>query len=88
MRLTVSSAERPVWGVFSWSGRLTGILPEIRVSKESGEIAQEMLRAPLSGLTPRDWTRATASDLRRVLVRTMEQHVERKFLTVPVLEAL
>jgi DNA repair protein RecO (recombination protein O) len=71
-----------------WTVRLTGILPEMRVSHESGEIAEEMLRAPLSGLTPRAWTKTTASDLRRILVRTMEQHVERKFLTVPVLEAL
>jgi DNA repair protein RecO (recombination protein O) len=71
-----------------WTVRLTGILPEMRVSHESGEIAQEMLRTPLSGLTPRAWTKTTASDLRRILVRTMEQHVERKFLTVPVLEAL
>ena len=28
------------------------------------------------------------SGLRRALVRAMEQHVERKFLTVPLLEAL
>jgi len=26
--------------------------------------------------------------LRRALIRTMEQHAERKFLTVPLLEAL
>ncbi len=71
-----------------WAVRLTGILPDIRVSRESGEIAEEMLHKPLSGLTPRPWTKSTASDLRRILVRTMEQHVERKFLTVPVLEAL
>jgi DNA repair protein RecO (recombination protein O) len=47
-----------------------------------------MLQKPLSDLTPRSWTKSTASDLRRALVRTMEQHVERKFLTVPLLEAL
>ncbi len=71
-----------------WAVRLTGILPELRVSEESGEIAMEMLRTPLAALTPRPWTKSTASDLRRALVRTMEQHVERKFLTVPLLEAL
>jgi len=27
-------------------------------------------------------------DLRRALIRTMEQHAERRFLTVPLLEAL
>jgi DNA repair protein RecO (recombination protein O) len=71
-----------------WAVRLTGILPELRVSHESAEIAEEMLATPLSALTARHWTKTTASDLRRALVRTMEQHVERKFLTIPLLEAL
>lgn len=71
-----------------WAVRLTGIFPEMRVSAESAEIAEEMLHTPWSGLTPRPWAKSTASDLRRILVRTMEQHVERKFLTVPLLEAL
>jgi len=71
-----------------WSVRLTGILPDLRVSRESADIAEEMLATPIASLTPRKWTKATAADLRRALVRTMEQHVERKFLTVPLLEAL
>jgi DNA repair protein RecO (recombination protein O) len=71
-----------------WAVRLSGIFPELRVRAESAEIAHEMLERPLSGLTPRAWSKATAADLRRALVRTMEQHVERKFLTVPLLEAL
>ena len=70
-----------------WAVRLTGIFPEIRVSRESGEIAEEMFVTPLKGLQPRTWTKSTASDLRRLLIRTMEQHVERRFLTVPLLEA-
>jgi DNA repair protein RecO (recombination protein O) len=85
-------AEGDVWTAviyFSlWAVRLTGILPELRVSHESREIAEEMLQKPLSALTPRAWTKSTARDLRRALVRTMEQHVERKFLTVPLLEAV
>ncbi len=71
-----------------WSVRLTGIFPELRVKSESAEIAEEMLQKPLSGLTPREWSKATAADLRRALIRTMEQHVERKFLTIPILEGL
>jgi DNA repair protein RecO (recombination protein O) len=71
-----------------WAVRLSGIFPELRVRAESAEIAHEMLERPLTGLTPRDWSKSTAADLRRALVRTMEQHVERKFLTVPLLEAL
>lgn len=71
-----------------WSVRLAGVFPEIRVSRESGEIAEEMFAKPLKALNPRPWNKGTASDLRRLLVRTIEQHVERKFLTVPLLEAL
>ena len=71
-----------------WSVRLAGIFPELRVKSESVEIANEMLERTLNGLTPRDWSKGTAADLRRALIRTMEQHVERKFLTVPLLEAL
>ena len=71
-----------------WAVRLAGIFPELRVSHESAEIAHEMLETPLAGLAARTWSKSTAADLRRALVRTMEQHIERKFLTVPLLEAL
>jgi len=71
-----------------WAVRLAGVFPELRVSHESADIAAEMFRTPLQSLTPRAWSKGTASDLRRLLVRTMERHVERKFLTVPLLEGL
>jgi DNA repair protein RecO (recombination protein O) len=47
-----------------------------------------MFGKPIAELAPREWTKSTAQDLRRGLVRTMEQHVERRFVTVPILEAL
>jgi DNA repair protein RecO (recombination protein O) len=85
-------AEGNVWTGMTyfalWAVRLAGIFPEVRLQSESVEIAEEMLQKPLSGLTPRDWSKGTAADLRRSLIRTMEQHVERKFLTVKLLEAL
>jgi DNA repair protein RecO (recombination protein O) len=71
-----------------WAVRLSGIWPEARVSDESVEIAHEIFATPIADLSAREWTKATAQDLRRILVRAMEQHVERKFLTVPILEAL
>jgi DNA repair protein RecO (recombination protein O) len=90
--LSYLRSEGNVWAAtlyFSlWAVRLSGVLPELRVKQESAEIANEMLEKPLTGLTAREWSKTTASDLRRALVRTMEQHVERKFLTVPLLEAL
>jgi DNA repair protein RecO (recombination protein O) len=84
--------EGNVWRAVSyftlWSVRLTGVLPELRVSDETAEIVAEMFGKPIADLAPRAWTKSTAQDLRRGLVRTMEHHVERRFLTVPLLEAL
>ena len=85
-------AEGNIWQAIAyftlWAVRLTGVFPEIRVSDESAEIAEEMFAKSITQLTPREWTKSTAQDLRRGLVKTMEQHVERRFLTVPLLEAL
>lgn len=71
-----------------WAVRLAGVFPEMRARPESVEIAEEMFAKPLKALAPREWSKSTASDLRRNLIRAMEQHTERKFMTVPLLEAL
>ncbi|MDP2999892.1 MAG: DNA repair protein RecO [Bryobacterales bacterium] len=71
-----------------WAVRLGGFLPELRVSRDSGEIAEEMLKTPIGQLTQRDWNQQTGADLRRFLVRQIEEHIERKLVTVPLLEAL
>ncbi len=71
-----------------WAVRLSGFLPDLRVSQESRELAREILTTPIAELTGRTWLKATSSDLRRFLVRQIEEHIERKLLTVPLLEAL
>jgi DNA repair protein RecO (recombination protein O) len=71
-----------------WAVRLSGFLPDIRVSPESREIAQEMMQTPIGQLRRRQWTRGTASDLRRALIRAIEEHIERRLITAPVLETL
>ena len=71
-----------------WAVRLSGILPEMKISQESASIAMEMLTTPVAELAPREWTKSTAADLRRFLVRQMEDHIERKLITAPALEAL
>jgi DNA repair protein RecO (recombination protein O) len=88
-------AEGRIWRAllyFSvWATRLSGFLPDLgrqRLSAESQEIASQMLRAHVSELPERVWTKDTASDLRRFLVRQMEEHVERRFLTPTVVEGL
>jgi DNA repair protein RecO (recombination protein O) len=71
-----------------WAVRLSGFLPDIRVTPESREIAQEMMQKPIAELTARHWTRATAGDLRRALIRAIEEHAERRLITAPVLDTL
>jgi DNA repair protein RecO (recombination protein O) len=56
------------------------------LSRESREIAAEMLRQPVAQLSRTNWSQSTAADLRRFLVQQMESHVERRLMTYPVLE--
>jgi DNA repair protein RecO (recombination protein O) len=87
-----SSGGEGVWRAVSyfalWAVRLSGILPELRVASESRAIAEEMLRTPIADLAERPWSRATAADLRRFLVRSIEEHVERKLVTVSLLDKI
>lgn len=71
-----------------WAVRLSGFLPELRLSAESVTIAEEIMHLPIGQLTERSWTPHTALDLRRALVRLIQDHVERRLLTAPLLETL
>lgn len=53
----------------------------------SRAIAGEMLRKPVAQVGPPEWPRETAADLRRFLVEQIESQIDRRLLTVPVLEA-
>jgi DNA repair protein RecO (recombination protein O) len=79
----------PVVDYFSlWSVRLSGFLPELRVSPASRKLAEEMMSRPIGQLMTREWTAHTAPDLRRSLIRNMQEHIERKLRTVALLERL
>ncbi|MFN9262734.1 MAG: DNA repair protein RecO [Acidobacteriota bacterium] len=71
-----------------WAVRLSGFLPDLRVSEESRELAREMLTTPIQRLAPRMWSRTTCRDLRRFLITTIEQQVERRLVTAQMLETL
>lgn len=81
---------RGVWkavGYFSlWAVKLAGFLPQLAVTPESQAAAQQMLRTPISQLPGPDWGRETAADLRRFLVHKIEEHIERRLVTAPLLE--
>lgn len=77
-----------------WATRLSGFLPDLsgyderQLSSQSRQMAATMLRAHISNLPPVCWTKDTAIDLRRLLIRQMEEHVERRFHTPALLEGL
>jgi len=51
------------------------------LSRESLELAQQMLREPIRAMAADPWNRQRAQDLRRFLVRTLERHIERRLNT-------
>ena len=57
------------------------------LTPESRLIAEEILHTPIAQLPPRKWTQQIAADLRRFLAQQMENQIERKLITFPVLEA-
>jgi len=71
-----------------WAVRLSGFLPELPVCDASRELAFEISTSPVADLARYPWSKKTAADLRRFLYREIETHVERKLLTVPLMEAL
>jgi hypothetical protein len=58
------------------------------LSRESRQIAGQILRQPVAQAGEANWTQATAADLRRFLVQQMESHGERRLVTAPMLEGL
>ena len=82
----------PVWRAvlyFSlWAVRLSGILGDVAVREESREIGMEMLTTPIARVSEREWTKVTARDLRRWLLRDIEAHTERRVQSAAILEAL
>jgi DNA repair protein RecO (recombination protein O) len=58
------------------------------LSAESRALAGEILRKPIAGLPPMDWTQATSADLRGFLVQQIEAHAERKLHTAHMFAAV
>jgi len=86
------AGESGVWRAVTyfevWSVRLSGFLPEVRVGAESMGILEEILKHSVEQMPERDWTASTAKDLRRAMVRLIEDHIERRLLAAPMLEEM
>jgi len=71
-----------------WAVRLSGFLPEPRVSADSRRLADEIMRMPIGQLSEREWSAATAADLRRFLLRCLQDQIERTIYSAAMLETL
>jgi DNA repair protein RecO (recombination protein O) len=93
-----SGAPGAIWCAVTyfslWATQLSGFLPDLAtypdriISPDSRTLAATILRTHINQLPERTWTKDTALDLRRFLVQQIEQHVERRFHTPPLLEGL
>jgi DNA repair protein RecO (recombination protein O) len=89
LRENPSSGVWPTVNYFSlWAVRLSGFLPDLRISRESRLIAEEMMQTPIAQLAERDWNAGTAADLRRFLIRNIQEHIERRLQSAALLETL
>ncbi len=55
---------------------------------DSWQLAQRMLRAPVSALAAEPWPRRRGADLRRFTLQSLERHIERKLRTAEALGRL
>lgn len=63
-------------------------LASSELSPESRAVAAEMFRSPIENFAASPWPKSRASDLRRYLVQIMERHLEKKLVTVAMLQKL
>jgi DNA repair protein RecO (recombination protein O) len=84
--------EQGIWLAVSyfsyWAVRLSGFLPELKVSPASRAIAERMLHHRIEQCAAAEWRKETAADLRRFLVRAIEEQIERPLVTAPLLETV
>ena len=63
-------------------------LASSEMSPESRRIAAQMLKSRVSDFREVDWPKPVAADLRKFLVQTLQRHIEKKLVTVGMLERI
>ncbi len=71
-----------------WAVRLSGFLPELPGAPAEKLLSEQIMHKPIGEMSEREWNKQNTAVLRCFLVRRIEEHVERKLVTVPHLEAL
>jgi DNA repair protein RecO (recombination protein O) len=63
-------------------------LASSEMSSASRAMAAQMLRAPVDNFAGATWTKAHGGDLRKFLMQTLQRHIEKKLVTVGMLDKL
>lgn len=63
-------------------------LASSELSAESRKLAAEMFRSPIDRLAGDIWPKQRGADLRKLLVQIVERHIEKKLVTVAMLDRL
>ena len=63
-------------------------LASSELTRESRQIAGQMLRSPLSNFGGMEWPKVVAADLRKFLTQILERHLEKKLVTAKMLDLL
>jgi DNA repair protein RecO (recombination protein O) len=61
-------------------------LASSEISSESRALAAQMFRAPVEGFAEMPWPKAQAADLRKFLMQILQRQLEKKLVTVGMLE--
>ena len=63
-------------------------LASSEISSESRALAAQMFRAPVESLAGQPWPKSQCADLRKILIQTLQRHIEKKLVTAAMLEKL
>jgi DNA repair protein RecO (recombination protein O) len=63
-------------------------LASSEISAESRQWAAQMFRAPLESFAEVEWPKARGADLRKFLLQILQRHIEKRFVTVGMLEKI
>jgi DNA repair protein RecO (recombination protein O) len=63
-------------------------LASSELSPESRGLALQMFRVPVERLAGTAWPKSQGADLRKLLMQTLQRHIEKKFITAGMLEKI
>jgi DNA repair protein RecO (recombination protein O) len=63
-------------------------LASSEITAESRALVTKMFRAPVESFAGIPWAKSQSADLRKFLIQTLQRHIEKKFVTVGMLEKI